>query len=168
MNEKGVERLIPSTHMLCTSEDVNNIAYQVNLRNAVNDIILPKLRAIIQPLIELVDAHKSDAILGRTHGQVAVPTTFGKLIAVELNTLTTAIEPLTKLAFSGKFSGATGSNVDHNLTFPEIDWIEYEKDFVGKFGLRQNTVSDQRGQLMERVQLFQILQNINNVLLNLG
>jgi adenylosuccinate lyase len=56
-----------------------------------------------------------------------VPTTFGKLIAVELNNLTAAIEPLTQLVFSGKFSGATGSNVDHNLTFPDVDWIDYEK-----------------------------------------
>jgi adenylosuccinate lyase len=119
--------------MLCTSEDVNNIVYQVSLRNATNDVILSKLRAILQPLVALIDAYKSDAILGRTHGQVAVPTTFGKLIAVELNTLATALEPLTQLVFSGKFSGATGSNVDHNLTFSDVDWINYEKRILEKF-----------------------------------
>ena len=162
-----LERLIPSVHMLCTSEDVNNIAYQVNLRNATNDVILPRLRWVIQPLVDLAETHASDTILGRTHGQVAVPTTFGKLIAVELNTLSIALEPLTQLIFSGKFSGATGSNADHKLTLPDVDWIAYEKKFVGKFGLRQNLASDQRWQLIERVQLFQILQNINNVLINL-
>lgn len=126
----GMAHVIPFIHILCTSEDVNNLSYQAELRNAINEVILPQFRGIIQSLIVLVDEYKESAILGRTHGQPAVPTTFGKLIATELENLSTALEPLGSLVFSGKFSGATGSNAAHMLAFPQVDWIEYEKKVV--------------------------------------
>ena len=166
--ELELDHLIPYIHILCTSEDVNNIAYQVNLRNTTNDIMLPKLRGIIQPLLKLVNTHKSDTVLWRTHGQEASPTTFWKLIAVELSNLQKAMKPLLNIKFSWKFSWATGSNADHKTTFPTVDWIEYEEEFVEQFGLSSDIISDQRGSLMERVELFQVLQNINNVLINLA
>ena len=168
LSELGLDRAIPFIHILCTSEDVNNISYQVNLRDAVDRVMLPKLRGIIQPLVAFADEYKADPILGRTHGQQAVPTTFGKLIATELENLATALEPLERLVFSGKFSGATGSNAAHMTAFPDIDWVDYEQRMVEQFGLRAKVCSDQRGPLVERVELFQILTNINHVLMNLS
>jgi len=166
--EQELGGLVPYIHMFCTSEDVNNIAYQIGLRDATNQVILPKLRWVIIPLLDFVEKHKSDGILWRTHGQEAVPTTFWKLIATEMRTLQQAMKPLINLTFSGKFSWATWSNADHKLTFPDMDWLKYEEEFVNQFGLRSNIISDQRGPLIERVQLFQILENINNVLINLA
>jgi adenylosuccinate lyase len=62
-----MKEVIPFIHIFCTSEDVNNLSYQIGLRDALNEVILPKLRGIIQSLVVLVDKHKGDVILGRTH-----------------------------------------------------------------------------------------------------
>jgi adenylosuccinate lyase len=109
----GLEHISELTHFGATSEDINNLAYALTVRSAVHDVWLPKLGAVIDALRGRAEEYRADAMLARTHGQPATPTTLGKEIAVFVFRLERIRKQVEGNDYLGKFSGATGTFAAH-------------------------------------------------------
>lgn len=117
-------------HFALTSEDVNNLAYALMLSRATEEVMLPEIEKVIAELNDLADEHAATAMLARTHGQPATPTTFGKEMAVFAGRLARQSEQLRYRGITGKLNGATGTFSAHQLAAPEVDWCEFSENFV--------------------------------------
>ena len=153
-------------HFGLTSEDINNIAYRLMLKNAVEKVILPKTYQLLENLGKRAKDYKKTVILGRTHGQPAVPTTFGKEFLVFYSRLETQIKLLEKQKLTGKLNGAIGNYNALDFVYPNIDWIKFSKNFIASFNLIPNLVTTQINSFEDIISLFQTLERINGVLLD--
>jgi adenylosuccinate lyase len=130
-------------HFGCTSEDINNLAYALMLQSARTTLLLPKLRALQDSLDALAARHAGVAMLARTHGQTASPTTLGKEfanVAARLETQRGAIE---RVAILGKMNGAVGNFNAHVAALPQVDWPAFSASFVESLGLVSNPYTTQ-------------------------
>jgi adenylosuccinate lyase len=130
-------------HFGCTSEDINNLAYALMLQSARSTLLLPKLRALQESLDALAARHAGAAMLARTHGQTASPTTLGKEfanVAARLETQRGAIE---RVAILGKMNGAVGNFNAHVAALPQVDWPAFSASFVESLGLTSNPYTTQ-------------------------
>ncbi len=130
-------------HFACTSEDINNLAYALMLQSARSTLLLPKLRALQDSLDALAARHAGVAMLARTHGQTASPTTLGKEfanVAARLETQRGAIE---RVAILGKMNGAVGNFNAHVAALPQVDWPAFSAAFVESLGLASNPYTTQ-------------------------
>lgn len=117
-------------HFGLTSQDINNTAMPMMLRDAHNEIILPELELVSDKLFQLSEEWKNIPMLAHTHGQPASPTTLGKEIYVFYERLTEQIEMLKQIEFWGKFGGATGNFNAHKVAYPMFDWRKFGKFFL--------------------------------------
>ncbi len=161
------EDLHELTHFGCTSEDINNLSYALTVKGAVNDVWLPKAKAMVAKLDELAKKFVDAAMLSRTHGQPATPTTMGKELAVFVHRLNRQLARIENTEYLGKFSGATGTFSAHVVAAPEVDWIKQSQDFVKALGLTWNPLTTQieshdwQAELYSRITLFnRILHNL--------
>src|SRR5258708_5754242 len=120
------------THFALTSEDINSIAHGIALRGALQAVILPTLEEIRRSLNTNAVAHASTAMLARTHGQPASPTTFGKEMRVFESRLKRQMDQLRARTILVKLGGATGNYNAHVAALPDIDWRAFAKSFVGR------------------------------------
>ncbi|WP_345338013.1 lyase family protein, partial [Actinomadura viridis] len=118
----GLDGIAELTHFACTSEDINSTAYALTVKRAVHDVWLPKLRQVIAALRKMAEQHKDAAMLARTHGQPATPTTMGKELAVFAWRLERVAAQVAASEFLAKFSGATGTWSAHVAADPQVDW----------------------------------------------
>jgi adenylosuccinate lyase len=125
-------------HFGCTSEDINNLAYALMLNRARQEVLLPKLDAVIQGLRGMAHEHASLPMLSRTHGQTASPTTVGKELANVVARLRRQGEQLAGVTLTGKINGAVGNYNAHVVAYPEVDWPEFAKRFVQSLDLDFN------------------------------
>lgn len=125
----GCEPYIEFIHFGLTSQDVNNTAIPLSLRECCEDIIYPKLREIITTLQELADAWKDIPMLARTHGQPASPTRLGKEIQVFAERLENQFDILLQVPFTCKLGGATGNFNAHHVAYPAVDWKQFANSF---------------------------------------
>ncbi len=109
-------------HFACTSEDINNIAYALMLRDARKQVLLPALDKIIASLSTLAHRYAEQPMLSRTHGQAATPTTLGKEIAVFAQRLRRQREQFANVTILGKINGAVGNYSAHYAAYPDVDW----------------------------------------------
>ncbi len=130
-------------HFSCTSEDINNLAYALTIKQATEDVWLPKAKEVQQKLVKMAHENAELGMLSRTHGQPATPTTLGKEIAVFAHRLNRQILRVENQEVLGKFSGATGTFAAHLSAKPEVDWLAEAKDFVESLGLKFNSVTTQ-------------------------
>ena len=164
LTELGLDRVAELVHFAATSEDINNLAYALTVQAAVREVWLPKLDALIERLAELAVASAGDAMLARTHGQPATPTTMGKELAVTVSRLrrqrarVAAIEPL------GKFNGATGTYAAHLAAAPELDWAAISDEFVTSLGLAWNPLTTQIESHDWQAELYQAVSLAGRVL----
>ena len=122
-------------HFACTSEDINNLSYALMLSAARQDVLLPKLDALIETLRAMAHAHAALPMLSRTHGQTASPTTVGKELANVVARLQRQGEVLAGLPMPGKINGAVGNYNAHVASYPDIDWPVFSRHFVESLGL---------------------------------
>jgi adenylosuccinate lyase len=122
-------------HFACTSEDINNLAYALMLRDARADVLLPTLDAVIAKLRELAHALAAQPMLSRTHGQTASPTTLGKEIANVVARLERQRKQIAAVDIAGKINGAVGNYNAHAIAYPDIDWPAFSRRFVESLGL---------------------------------
>jgi adenylosuccinate lyase len=135
--------LLPFVHFGLTSEDVNNIAYALMLRDAHKNSMLPQLMHLIDHLGK-TSHHYADALMvGRTHGQVAVPTTFGKELSVYVHRLKKMEQTLQDFKFDAKLNGAVGNYNALVFAFPKVNWFRFSKMFISSFNLIPNLVTTQ-------------------------
>ena len=130
-------------HFGCTSEDINNIAYALMLRAARADVIVPRMRDVQAQLQTMAREHAGVAMLSRTHGQTASPTTLGKELANVVARLRRAQEQFANVEIRGKFNGAVGNFNAHAVTYPDADWPAISARFVESLGLDLNPYTTQ-------------------------
>jgi adenylosuccinate lyase len=130
-------------HFACTSEDINNLAYALMLRDARDGVLLPALDGVVARLRELAHAHAAQPMLSRTHGQTASPTTLGKEIANVVARLQRQRRQIAAVEISGKINGAVGNYNAHVVAYPEVDWPAFSRRFVESLGLAWNPYTTQ-------------------------
>jgi len=154
-------------HFGLTSEDVNLTAQAISLRDARDGVILPALDKIIAQLMDVAHRYQSTPMLARTHGQPAVPTTFGKEMAVFVARLSKQRKKLSAHKFESKWSGAVGNYNAFVVAAPGIDWPFFSENFLHSLGLAPAQVSTQLIPYDNWLEYFQILQLTNGILLDL-
>ncbi len=125
-------------HFACTSEDINNLAYALMLKDARATLLLPMLDALGATLDSLAHAHAAAPMLARTHGQTATPTTVGKELANVAARLQMQRAAITRVAILGKMNGAVGNFNAHVAALPHVDWPKVSREFVESLGLTEN------------------------------
>jgi adenylosuccinate lyase len=156
-------------HFGLTSEDANNLAHRLLVKPAVEDVLLPELRAVRDDLVDLAQENRDVPMLARTHGQPATPTTFGKEMAVYASRLGKAIARVERAAdaLSGKLAGASGTYAAHHAAYPEVDWPAFAEEFVESLGLEHESLTTQVNPCDDLQTVFDALRGANNVLLDL-
>ncbi|MBS0556080.1 MAG: adenylosuccinate lyase [Proteobacteria bacterium] len=130
-------------HFACTSEDINNLAYALMLRDARDGVLLPTLDKLIHTLRQMAHALAAQAMLSRTHGQTASPTTLGKEIANVVARLERQRKQIAAAELTGKINGAVGNYNAHVVAYPQVDWPALSKRFVESLGLIWNPYTTQ-------------------------
>ncbi|MBL0165126.1 MAG: adenylosuccinate lyase [Xanthomonadales bacterium] len=130
-------------HFACTSEDINNLAYALMLRDARDRVLLPTLDALSSRLRAIAEAFAAQPMLSRTHGQTASPTTLGKEIANVVARLGRQRAQIANVDLLGKINGAVGNYNAHVVAYPEVDWPAFAQRFVESLGLVFNAYTTQ-------------------------
>ena len=130
-------------HFACTSEDINNLAYALMLRDARAEVLLPTLDTLIAKLRDLAHALAGQPMLSRTHGQTASPTTLGKEIANVVARLERQRSEIARVEIAGKINGAVGNYNAHAIAYPDIDWPAFSRRFVESLGIAWNPYTTQ-------------------------
>ena len=138
-----LSKLNPFIHILLTSEDINNVSYNLMLKNALEKSYYFNLYELINKIDDLAIKYKDTPMLSHTHGQPATPTTVGKEFKVFSYRLKSIIDYLQKIRLKSKFSGAVGNYNCHVIAYPNISWIEKTKDFIESLDLDYNPVTTQ-------------------------
>jgi adenylosuccinate lyase len=130
-------------HFTCTSEDINNLAYALILKEFAERILVPALDRITATIGEIARRHKDVAMIAHTHGQEASPTTVGKEFAIFAWRLDRQIGHLRRQEYLGKANGAVGNFNAHHFTYPEVEWLEHSRNFIEGLGLTWNPLTTQ-------------------------
>lgn len=163
-----LERAAEFIHFACTSEDINNTSHGLMLTGARNQVILPTLQALLAKLKQLAHEHAGVAMLSRTHGQPASPTTLGKEMANVALRLQRAIEAIAAVSIRGKMNGAVGNYNAHLSAYPHVDWENFSRRVVESLGLEFNTHTIQIEPHDYMAELFHALARTNTILLDLN
>ncbi len=153
-------------HFACTSEDINNTAYGIMLKNAREQVILPEMDNIIAAIRKLAQQHVDTPMMSRTHGQPASPTTLGKELANVVQRLELQRTHVAAVLLYGKMNGAVGNYNAHYAAYPEVDWPMMAHAFVTGLGLRWNQYTTQIEPHDYMAELFQAMIRFNTVLID--
>ncbi|MBZ4488484.1 adenylosuccinate lyase [Microbacterium sp. cx-55] len=164
----GLTRIAELTHFACTSEDINSTAYALTVQRAVTRVWLPKLQEVTARLDGVAHELKDAAMLARTHGQPATPTTMGKELAVFVWRLQRVLAQLESSEYLAKFSGATGTWSAHLAAEPDADWVEISRTFIEGLGLGFNELTTQIESHDWQVELYDRARHAGGILHNLA
>ena len=164
---KEVERSLEFIHFACTSEDINNLSYALMLTEAREKVMLPKLDEVIGTMRGLAHQHADLAMLSRTHGQPASPTTLGKEMANFVHRLRRARARIAGVSVLGKINGAVGNYNAHMAAYPGFGWEAFCGRFVEGLGLEFNPYTTQIEPHDCCAELFDAWAGANTVLLDL-
>jgi adenylosuccinate lyase len=162
-----LEAIAEFFHFACTSEDINNLAYALMLREARNQVLLPQMDELIGLLRRLAHRHAHRPMLSRTHGQPASPTTLGKEIANVAHRLHRQRKQLAAVPLLGKMSGAVGNYNAHLAAYPSVDWPELAQQFVTRLGIDWSPYTTQIEPHDYMAELFAAQARFNTILLDL-
>jgi adenylosuccinate lyase len=137
------QRSLEFIHFACTSEDINNLAYALMVRESRDAVMLPRLDEIAEALTRLAHRHAGLAMLSRTHGQAATPTTLGKEMANFAYRLSRARGRIAEVAVMAKANGAVGNYNAHLVAYPDFDWERFSRRLVERLGLEFNPYTTQ-------------------------
>lgn len=164
------EQLIKASeyiHFGLTSQDINNTAIPLQLKNAHLNVMLPEITALVDILKKQSEAYKNIPMLARTHGQPASPTRLGKEIYVFVERLEQQILYFQNIPFAAKFGGATGNFNAHKVAFPAIDWKEFGNNFVNNvLGLNRSQTTTQIEHYDHLAAFLQNYSRINTILID--
>ncbi|MFO1361754.1 MAG: adenylosuccinate lyase [Burkholderiales bacterium] len=165
--DEALERASAFIHFACTSEDVNNLAYALLVRGARDEALLPAIDRLVDRLAGLAREHADAAMLARTHGQPATPTTLGKELANVVARLRRARARLAAVRLTGKANGAVGNYNAHLAAYPQVDWEAFARRFVESLGLEFNPYTTQIEPHDALAEAFDALARLNTVLVDL-
>jgi len=155
-------------HFGLTSQDINNTAIPYLVRDSIQQLYYPLLEEVIEILAGLSEQWMDIPLLARTHGQPASPTKLGKEFLVFVERLNKQLELLKTIPCSGKFGGATGNFNAHVVAFPQVDWVAFANEFVGRtLNLERLQTTTQISHYDDMAAIFDNLQRINTILIDL-
>jgi adenylosuccinate lyase len=135
--------VIPFIHFCCTSEDINNLAYAQMLQQGMTRRWLPQAWQMVSQVAQIAQETRAVAILARTHGQPASPTTLGKEMAVFVHRWRRQLTQIEAIEYLGKFSGTVGNYHTHSIAYPDLNWESLARAFVERLGLTWNPLTTQ-------------------------
>ena len=155
-------------HFGLTSQDINNTAIPLSLKEGSEKILLPLWQQVVNQLVYFSEQWAEIPMLAFTHGQPASPTRLGKELAVFSYRLKQQIEMLKTIPFSAKFGGATGNFNAHHIAYPHIDWIDFSNDFVDEIlKLKRSRFTTQIENYDHLAALFDSYKRINTILMDM-
>ena len=155
-------------HFACTSEDINNLAHGLMLKQGRDGILIPQLQTIADRLVALSHEYSGVAMLSRTHGQTASPTTVGKEFANVAYRLQRQIQQITSVTLLGKINGAVGNYNAHISAYPDVDWAAGAASFIDSLGLVANPYTTQIEPHDYMAELFDAMARANTILIDLS
>jgi len=164
----SIEELSEFIHFACTSEDINNLAHAMMLKDGLS-VIFPIQQEITDKLQEFYKEWKDVPMLARTHGQTASPTTVGKEMIVFADRLQRQIHQISNIKLLGKMNGAVGNYNAHLAAYPDVDWINLSKDIIeNQLGLTQNLYTTQIEPHDYMAEIFDAISRFNTILIDLN
>ncbi len=168
-DEMGLSEKKEFIHFALTSQDINNTATPLSLKDAMSQVYYPVLDEFLGMLRERSDQWSLAPMLGRTHGQPASPTRMGKEMKVFLERLEVQLNSLREIPYTGKFGGATGNFNAHHAAYPRVDWVLFADRFLGeKLGLQRQRTTTQIEHYDQLAAMFDNLKRINVILIDLS
>ena len=165
----GLETYKEFIHFGLTSQDINNTAVPLSIKEAYLNVYTPDLSAVIDKLENLSQQWESVSMLAKTHGQPASPTRLGKEISVFAERIKQQLNLLNTIPMAAKFGGATGNFNAHNVAYPDIDWKKFGTDFVeNNLGLKHSYPTTQIEHYDHLAAFFDGLKRINTILIDLN
>jgi adenylosuccinate lyase len=153
-------------HFACTSEDINNLAHGLMLKEGRDQVVLPALQSIADQLATMAREFAAVPMLSRTHGQTASPTTVGKEFANVAYRLQRQIAQIGQVPLLGKINGAVGNYNAHISAYPEVDWAASAKQFIEQLGLDYNPYTTQIEPHDYMAELFDAMARSNTILID--
>ena len=166
LSKSTLNDVLEFIHFGLTSEDINNLTIRLMLKDGFEKVILTNLQILNDEILSQSKRYKDLPMLGRTHGQAAIPTTLGKELKVFQNRLENEIKILESAKLYGKLNGAIGNSSALNFSYPNINWSKFSKEFVESLGLKQNIYTNQIAPFEDIIYIFQAVQRINGILLD--
>lgn len=154
-------------HFACTSEDINNLSHALMLKAARDEVMVPALSLVTARLTELAELFADHAMLSRTHGQTASPTTMGKELANVVYRLQRQAKQLASNPVMGKINGAVGNFNAHLAAYPEVNWESFANTFVTNLGLDYNPMTIQIEPHDYMAEIYDCLSRVNTILIDL-
>lgn len=156
-------------HFGLTSQDINNTAIPLSLKNALEDVVLPLLASVHEKIKADAETWKAIPMLAKTHGQPASPTRLGKEFMVFYERISKQLDLLKTVLYSAKFGGATGNFNAHHIAYPDTDWVTFGNGFVKNYlGLERSHPTTQIEHYDNLAALFDNLKRINTILIDLS
>jgi adenylosuccinate lyase len=167
--EIGIDAFQEFIHFGLTSQDVNNTAVPLSLKDAWRQVLDPAIEQVLSKLKNMAQEWKPVVMLARTHGQPASPTSMGKEIYVFVDRLSEQLTLFAQIPFAGKFGGATGNFNAHYAAYPDIDWIAFADRFVSsRLSLKRSAVTTQIDHYDHLSAMLDNLKRINTILIDLS
>ena len=161
-----LDKYLEFIHFGLTSQDINNTAIPLSIKNALNELYLPELNELIYLLKEKSNEYSDIPMLARTHGQPASPTRLGKEIEVFKVRLEEQLKFLNSIPIAAKFGGATGNFNAHIVAFPKIDWKNFATSLINDLGLQHSFPTTQIEHYDHLASLFDCLKRINTIIID--
>ncbi|MEO5570298.1 MAG: adenylosuccinate lyase [Bacteroidia bacterium] len=167
MNEINLDRYKEFIHFGLTSQDINNIAVPLSVKDFLNKTYLLQVNELVNKLKQLVIEWKDIPMLAHTHGQPASPTRLGKEVAVFYDRMQQQLKQLKSIPYSAKFGGATGNFNAHVIGYPKTDWNRFADKFVSGLGLTRSQITTQIEHYDNLAALLDSMKRINTILIDL-
>lgn len=163
----GLGEHVEFIHFGLTSQDINNTAIPLSIKEATLEIYMPLLNSVKQKLDIMSEKWKDISMLARTHGQSASPTRLGKEIKVFAERILQQMYQLEVIPYSAKFGGATGNFNAHKVAYPDIEWVQFANHFIAVFGLQRTQYTTQIENYDNLAALCDAMQRINTICIDL-
>ncbi len=168
LSNTSLSNIVEFIHFGLTSEDVNNIAIRLMLKDSSLQTLIPSIISLQVEILNQANKYKDLPMIARTHGQKAVPTTLGKEILVFSSRIENEINLLKNTKFNAKLNGAVGNYNALYFAYPKINWEKFSKDFISDFDLSTNLITTQIAPYEDIIYFFQSIQRINGIILDLN
>jgi len=154
-------------HFALTSQDINNTAQPMAIKDFLFEHYIPKLKALLESIGQLAAKWMQQPMLAHTHGQAASPTSAGKEMLVFTSRIESQLESLEQVPLQAKFGGATGNFNAHYAAYPQINWVSFSNDFIASLGLIRQQITTQIEHYDHLAALLQNMGRINTILIDL-
>ncbi|MBM3164103.1 MAG: adenylosuccinate lyase [Bacteroidetes bacterium] len=164
----GYDNSVEFVHFGLTSQDINNTAIPLSVKDALEEVLFPAFEKLLVQLSDLASTWERVPMLARTHGQPASPTRLGKEIRVFSERLSLQLSEAKRLPHAAKFGGATGNFNAHHIAYPSIDWVKFANEFITGFGLQRSQTTTQIEHYDYLSALCDAIKRLNNILIDLN